>query len=76
MQDRSPATRVSTRGSCPRRSVTSSSTRFKKADKVIGATNLANMDREITLYELAAMTRAGPAKASAFQRTTAASRPA
>ncbi|MGA7797178.1 MAG: formylmethanofuran dehydrogenase subunit A, partial [Methanoregula sp.] len=36
---------------------------FKKADKVIGATNLANMDREITLYELAAMTRAGPAKA-------------
>jgi len=35
---------------------------FKKADKVIGATNLANIDREITLYELAAMTRAGPAK--------------
>ena len=36
---------------------------FKKADKVIGATTLANIEREITLYELAAMTRAGPAKA-------------
>jgi formylmethanofuran dehydrogenase subunit A len=35
---------------------------FKKADKVISATNIANIDREITLYELAAMTRAGPAK--------------
>jgi formylmethanofuran dehydrogenase subunit A len=35
---------------------------FKKAAKVIGATNLANLDREISLYELAAMTRAGPAK--------------
>ena len=35
---------------------------FKHADKVIGATNLANIDREITLYELAQMTRAGPAK--------------
>jgi formylmethanofuran dehydrogenase subunit A len=35
---------------------------FKKADKVISATTLANIDREITLYELAAMTRAGPAK--------------
>ena len=36
---------------------------FKHADKVIGATNLAGMDREITLYELAQMTRAGPARA-------------
>jgi formylmethanofuran dehydrogenase subunit A len=36
---------------------------FKKADKVISATNLSGMDREISLYELAAMTRAGPAKA-------------
>ncbi|HOX35516.1 MAG TPA: formylmethanofuran dehydrogenase subunit A, partial [Methanoregulaceae archaeon] len=35
---------------------------FKNADKVIGATYLANIDREITLYELAQMTRAGPAK--------------
>ncbi|MFA4861901.1 formylmethanofuran dehydrogenase subunit A [Methanoregula sp.] len=35
---------------------------FKKADKVISATNLATLDREITLYELAQMTRAGPAK--------------
>ena len=35
---------------------------FKKADKVISATNLAGLDREITLYELAQMTRAGPAK--------------
>src|SRR5208283_928107 len=36
---------------------------FKNADKVIGATYLAEIDREITLYELAQMTRAGPAKA-------------
>jgi formylmethanofuran dehydrogenase subunit A len=36
---------------------------FKNSDKVIGATNIANMDREISLYELAQMTRAGPAKA-------------
>jgi formylmethanofuran dehydrogenase subunit A len=35
---------------------------FKKADKVISATNIANLDREISLYELAQMTRAGPAK--------------
>jgi formylmethanofuran dehydrogenase subunit A len=34
---------------------------FKNSDKVISATNIAAMDREITLYELAAMTRAGPA---------------
>ena len=37
-------------------------TTFKKADKVISATNLSSMDREITLYELAQMTRAGPAR--------------
>ncbi|PWR69653.1 formylmethanofuran dehydrogenase subunit A [Methanospirillum lacunae] len=36
---------------------------FKYSDKVIAATNLASMDREITFYELAQMTRAGPAKA-------------
>ena len=36
---------------------------FKNADKVIGATYLAEIDREITLYELAQMTRACPAKA-------------
>ena len=36
---------------------------FKKADKVIGATTLANLDREISLYELSQMTRAGPARA-------------
>ncbi|MDP3397376.1 MAG: formylmethanofuran dehydrogenase subunit A [Methanoregula sp.] len=36
---------------------------FKHADKVISATNLSGMDREITLYELAQMTRAGPARA-------------
>lgn len=35
---------------------------FKNSDKVIAATNLASLDREITLYELAQMTRAGPAK--------------
>jgi len=36
---------------------------FKHSDKVIAATNLASMDREISMYELAEMTRAGPAKA-------------
>ncbi|KAF5069390.1 Formyltransferase/hydrolase complex Fhc subunit A [anaerobic digester metagenome] len=36
---------------------------FKHAEKVISATHLAGLDREITFYELAQMTRAGPAKA-------------
>jgi formylmethanofuran dehydrogenase subunit A len=36
---------------------------FKHKDKVIEATNLAGMDRELNLYEIAQMTRAGPAKA-------------
>ena len=36
---------------------------FKNSDKVIAATNLASIDREITMFELAQMTRAGPAKA-------------
>ncbi|KDE54604.1 formylmethanofuran dehydrogenase subunit A [Methanoculleus sp. MH98A] len=35
---------------------------FKHKDKVIGATNLAGIDRELDLYEIAQMTRAGPAK--------------
>lgn len=35
---------------------------FKHKDKVIDATNLHSIDRELTLYEIAAMTRAGPAK--------------
>ncbi len=35
---------------------------FKNSDKVISATNLASLDREISLYEIAQMTRAGPAK--------------
>jgi len=35
---------------------------FKNSDKVIAATHIAGMDREISLYELAQMTRAGPAK--------------
>jgi formylmethanofuran dehydrogenase subunit A len=35
---------------------------FKNSDKVISATNLASLDREITMYELAQMTRAGPAR--------------
>jgi len=34
---------------------------FKYSDKVVGATEIANIDRELTLYEIAAMTRAGPA---------------
>ncbi|MDD4126307.1 MAG: formylmethanofuran dehydrogenase subunit A [Methanomicrobium sp.] len=35
---------------------------FKYADKVISATMLESMDRELDLYEIAQMTRAGPAK--------------
>jgi len=35
---------------------------FKNSDKVIAATNLASIDRELTLYEIAQMTRARPAK--------------
>jgi len=36
---------------------------FKHSDKVIDATNLHGIDRELSLYEIAQMTRAGPAKA-------------
>jgi len=36
---------------------------FKYKDKVIDATNIHGMDRELTLYEIAQMTRTGPAKA-------------
>ncbi|MDD1718291.1 MAG: amidohydrolase family protein, partial [Methanoregulaceae archaeon] len=35
---------------------------FKYSDKVIAASNIAGMDRELSLYEIAQMTRAGPAK--------------
>jgi formylmethanofuran dehydrogenase subunit A len=48
---------------------------FKKADKVISATTLANIDREITLYELAAMTRAGPAKCLGLSKDYGALKP-
>ncbi len=36
---------------------------FKYSDKVVDATEVASIDRELTLYEIAAMTRAGPAAA-------------
>ena len=36
---------------------------FKNSDKVMAATTLGSLDREINFYELAQMTRAGPAKA-------------
>ncbi|MDI6718075.1 MAG: formylmethanofuran dehydrogenase subunit A [Methanomicrobiales archaeon] len=36
---------------------------FKNSSKVVAASEIASIDRELTLYELAAMTRAGPAKA-------------
>ncbi len=36
---------------------------FKWSSKVIDATDLHTMDRELTLYEIAQMTRSGPAKA-------------
>ena len=35
---------------------------FKHKDKVIDATNLHGIDRELTLYEIAQMTRSGPAR--------------
>jgi len=35
---------------------------FKNSDKVISATHLSGIDKELSLYELAQMTRAGPAK--------------
>ncbi len=38
-------------------------TTFKHADKVISATHLHGIDRELTFYDIAQMTRAGPAKA-------------
>lgn len=36
---------------------------MKWKDKVIAASNIASLDRELSLYEIAMMTRAGPAKA-------------
>ncbi len=36
---------------------------MKWKDKVVAASNIASMDRELGLYEIAMMTRAGPAKA-------------
>jgi formylmethanofuran dehydrogenase subunit A len=36
---------------------------LKWRDKVIAATNIEGIDRELSLYEIAQMTRAGPAKA-------------
>jgi len=36
---------------------------FKNSDKVTSQSELAGIDRELSLYEIAAMTRAGPAKA-------------
>jgi len=35
---------------------------FKHKDKVIDATNIHSIDRELTLFEIAQMTRSGPAK--------------
>ncbi|MDD1671939.1 MAG: formylmethanofuran dehydrogenase subunit A, partial [Methanomicrobiales archaeon] len=36
---------------------------FKNSDKVVSSSEIATIDRELNLYEIAAMTRAGPAKA-------------
>ncbi|PWR76040.1 formylmethanofuran dehydrogenase subunit A [Methanospirillum stamsii] len=36
---------------------------FKHSEKVIAATNLASLDRELSMFEIVQMTRAGPAKA-------------
>jgi formylmethanofuran dehydrogenase subunit A len=35
---------------------------FKASDKVVNGSEIAGIDRELTLYEIAQMTRAGPAK--------------
>ncbi|MDH7593062.1 MAG: formylmethanofuran dehydrogenase subunit A [Methanomicrobiales archaeon] len=35
---------------------------FKQSDKVVNSSEIAGIDRELDLYEVAAMTRAGPAK--------------
>ena len=35
---------------------------FKYSDKVVAATHIGGIDRELSLYEIAQMTRAGPAK--------------
>jgi formylmethanofuran dehydrogenase subunit A len=35
---------------------------FKQSDKVVAQSEIASIDRELTLYEIAQMTRAGPAK--------------
>ena len=35
---------------------------FKNSDKVVAASHIAGMDKEMSLYEIAQMTRAGPAK--------------
>jgi formylmethanofuran dehydrogenase subunit A len=45
---------------------------FKNSDKVIAASSLYSIDREIGLYELSAMTRAGPAKALGMTDVTGA----
>ncbi|MCL2460168.1 MAG: formylmethanofuran dehydrogenase subunit A [Euryarchaeota archaeon] len=45
---------------------------FKHSEKVIAATGLHGIDREIELYEFAAMTRAGPAKALGMTDVTGA----
>ena len=35
---------------------------FKNSDKVVAASHIAGMDKEMSLYEIAQMTRSGPAK--------------
>lgn len=42
---------------------------MKNNDKMIGLTNIHTMDRELTLYEIAQMTRSGPAKALGLAKT-------
>ena len=42
---------------------------FKHKDKVITATDLHTMDRELTLFEIAQMTRSGPAKSLGLGNT-------
>ena len=43
---------------------------FKHSAKVVSATEIAGLDRELSLYEIAQMTRSGPAKALGLGRNT------
>ena len=53
---------MSSSGSCSKKAREAQVNAFKHKDKVLSQTSIGSLDREISLYELAQMTRAGPAK--------------